>query len=140
MNTPAPRFEAEPSVSNHFSWLRTIMGLQRTLMAAVRTAVSLIGFGFTVAQFFQRMKNVPGLREWSEDVPRDVGLVLIGAGVLSLVIFVWQYRTGLAYMRSKDFEAIAGIGPKPMISASYFNAWVVIVIGVVAFGSVFFRF
>ena len=33
------------------------MSLERTLMSWVRTAISLIGFGFTIVQFFER---VPG--------------------------------------------------------------------------------
>lgn len=55
MASEGPRFDVQPTVGNHFAWMRTMLGLQRTLMAAVRTAVSLIGFGFTVAQFFEKM-------------------------------------------------------------------------------------
>jgi putative membrane protein len=51
MSDPTIPFDVQPSVNNHFAWLRTVMGLERTLMAAVRTSMSLIGFGFTVAQF-----------------------------------------------------------------------------------------
>lgn len=139
---PAPRFDAQPSASNHFAWLRTQMGLQRTLMAAVRTAVSLIGFGFTVAQFFQRMRsNLPaGIRDLREDVPRNLGLVLIGAGVISLAIFTWQYYSANRYLRSGPFKDIAGIDDKSMHASTYITAFVVIVIGVAAFGSVFARF
>ena len=77
------RFETAPDAGNHFAWIRTLLALQRTLMAAVRTAVSLIGFGFTVAQFFQRLQgNVPeGLRVLGPDVPRNVGLVLTGGNI-----------------------------------------------------------
>src|SRR6202000_3353127 len=59
MIEPAHRFEVETSVANHFAWIRTQLGLQRTLMAAVRTGISLIGFGFTVAQVFEKMVNTP---------------------------------------------------------------------------------
>lgn len=39
------------------AWMNTIFGLQRTLMAAQRTAVTLIAFGFTLAQLFQTLQS-----------------------------------------------------------------------------------
>ena len=57
MDDATARLDAQPTASNHFAWLNTQMALQRTLMAGVRTSVSLIGFGFTVAQFFERMQD-----------------------------------------------------------------------------------
>ena len=46
-----PRFIVKPGPETHFSWLRTRMSAERTLMSWVRTAISLIGFGFTIFQF-----------------------------------------------------------------------------------------
>jgi uncharacterized membrane protein YidH (DUF202 family) len=37
--------------------MNTILGLQRTLMAAERTAVALIVFGFTLTQLFQNLQS-----------------------------------------------------------------------------------
>lgn len=48
----AHRFEVHPHVETHFSWLRTRLSTERTLMSWVRTATALIGFGFTIVQFF----------------------------------------------------------------------------------------
>ena len=48
------RFAVKPSPESHFSWLRTAMSLERTMMSWVRTGASLIGFGFTIVQFFER--------------------------------------------------------------------------------------
>jgi putative membrane protein len=141
MDAKSTGFDVEPSVNNHFAWLRTLMSLQSTLMSAVRTSVSLIGFGFTVAQFFEKMRNqVPeGMREVPINVPRNLGLVLIAAGVISLIVFTWQYHRALAYLKSEEFAAIAGKGPS-LRRPTYFIAWVVILIGIAAFGSVFARF
>lgn len=138
---PHSPFDVQPSVANHFAWLRTQMGLQRTLMAAVRTSVSLIGFGFTVAQFFQRLRsNLPEeLQHVREEVPRNLGLVLIAAGVISLAVFTWQYHAATAYLRGTPFSAIASVGERPMHTSTYFIAFVVMFIGLVAFGSVFVR-
>jgi putative membrane protein len=135
------RFDVQPSISNHFAWLRTQMGMQRTLMAYVRTAVSLVGFGFTVAQFFQRLQgNVKGLENIRPDVPRNLGLILIGAGVISLVIATVQYHRTSTYLRSGPLASIAMIDGKPMHTSAYFSAVVVILIGIAAFGSVFVKF
>ena len=96
---------------SHFSWLRTRMSLERTLMSWVRTAVSLIGFGFTIVQFFERFSDMqgvqPALRPQS---PRLLGLALILSGCGALAISVWQYRTSLRYLWSKQFAPLAGIG------------------------------
>lgn len=141
MSSPGPKFEAEPNVGNHFAWLRTQMALQRTLMAAIRTAVSLIGFGFTVAQFFQKMlANIPvGTRQLGPEAPRNLGLTLIAAGVVSLAIFTWQYSNAVAYLRSGDFRAIAGAGDRSMRTSVYLIAFVVMGIGMAAFAVVFAR-
>ncbi|HEX5264073.1 MAG TPA: DUF202 domain-containing protein, partial [Phenylobacterium sp.] len=89
MSETGARFEAQPNVGNHFAWIRTQLGLQRTLMAAVRTGVSLIGFGFTVAQFFQRLQGSAEAtaRHLGPDAPRNLGLVLIAAGVICVASF-----------------------------------------------------
>ena len=41
------RFAVKPTVSDHFSWIRTRLSVERTMMSWVRTAVALIGFGFS---------------------------------------------------------------------------------------------
>jgi putative membrane protein len=141
MSVGDDRFDVQPTVSNHFSWLRTQMGLQRTLMAAVRTSVSLIGFGFTVAQFFQRLTSGDAhFERLGPEAPRNLGMVLIGAGVISLMVFTYQYYTASRYLSGEPFTNIAGTGRRPMHAATYFVAGVVMFIGVAAFVSVFARF
>lgn len=142
MTEPDVPFDVQPNVGNHFAWLRTQLALQRTLMAAVRTAVSLIGFGFTVAQFFQRLLgNVPeDVRRAGAEAPRNLGLLLIAAGVLSLATFTWQYHNATSYLRRPPFDVIAGVGEKSMHTSSYLIAFVVMLIGIAAFASVFARF
>ena len=55
------RFEVKATASDHFSWLRTRLSVERTMMSWVRTATALIGFGFTIVQFFDRMQEMPGV-------------------------------------------------------------------------------
>ena len=142
MTSPTPKFDVQPSVGNHFAWMRTMLGLQRTLMAAVRTAVSLIGFGFTVAQFFEKMRDkLPeSVQGVGINAPRDLGLILIGAGVVSLALFVWEYHGAVAYMRSGDFSAIAAKTERSLHRPTYLVAYAVLLIGIAAFASVFARF
>jgi len=58
---PAGRFEVRVTSDSHFGWIRTRMALERTLMAWLRTGVALIGFGFTIVQFFQRLRETEGV-------------------------------------------------------------------------------
>lgn len=51
-----PRFEVKVTATDHFSWLRTRLAVELTIMAWLLTAVSLIGFGFAIVQFFERMR------------------------------------------------------------------------------------
>ena len=136
------RFTAEPSVSNHFAWIRTRLGIERTFMAWLRTGVSLIGFGFTIVQFFQRLQGMDASngRHMRPEAPRDLGLALIATGIGALIVSSWQYREMLHYMWRDQFKSIAGMDEKPHSTPVFIAAMVLIVIGIFAFVSVFFRF
>jgi putative membrane protein len=135
-------FDAAPNVANHFAWIRTMIALQRTLMAAVRTSVSLIGFGFTVAQFFERMRSSTPeeLRIAGINAPRDLGLLLIAAGIVSLSSFIWQYREAVRYMRSGELAILGATLQTPLHRSTYLAAYAVLAIGIAAFVSVVARF
>jgi putative membrane protein len=138
-------FSVEPTVNNHFAGVRTVMGLQRTHMAVVRTAVALIGFGFTVAQFFGSIPigRVASLRLGGHSA-RDVGLLLISAGVVLLAVATVQYRRLVAYLSSAPFEPVTALGREPAITSIfttmtrpvYLMSSVVMLIGVAAFVSI----
>ncbi len=141
MANAEPRFDVQPTVGNHFAWMRTMLALQRTLMAAVRTSVSLVGFGFTVAQFFEKMRGkLPeGMSSFGEELPRNLGLILIGAGVISLILFLYQYKASVDHLKGGDYAIIAST-EKTLHQPTYMVAFAVILIGIAAFGSVFLRF
>ena len=136
------RFSVNPNASDHFAWLRTRLSIERTFLAWLRTAASLIGFGFTIVQFFERLKGMEPSHGFgmSEEMPRNLGLALIAAGVGSLVISAFQYRALLGYLWSAPFAQIAGVSEKPHKTPAFFASLVLMGIGIAAFISVFFRF
>jgi putative membrane protein len=139
---PAARFTVEPTASNHFAWMNTRMALERTFMAWIRTSVSLIGFGFTIVQFFERLKGMEATngRAMRAETPRDLGLALIATGIAALLVSSLQYRRLLRYLGGGPFEAIALEAKHPMHTPVFVAAIVLMVIGIAAFVSVFFRF
>ena len=142
---PSQRFEVRVTSDSHFGWIRTRMALERTLMAWVRTGVALIGFGFTIVQFFQRLQEMEGVAPARRpQAPRHLGLALIGAGVLALVISGWQYRRVVRYLWSPAFRPLAGLEGntmKPIYTQTptLGIVAVVILIGIFAFFAVLLR-
>ena len=135
-------FDVEPSAGNHMAWMNTMFGLQRTLMAAERTAVTLIVFGFTLAQLFQSLRGQvpPRFLALGQHIPRDVGLLMITAGVGSLALFTWQYLQAVAYLGNGPFAAISVRPHFPLHQLSCFTACAIMLIGMLAFASVFVSF
>jgi putative membrane protein len=140
--SPTPhRFDVRVSADSHFGWLRTRLSIERTLMSWVRTSVALIGFGFTIVQFFERMESMGGVEAARRPLaPRYLGLALITAGVLGLAVTIWQYRWLLRYMWSDDFKPIAGAVESRMQTPLIAIAAVLLAIGLFAFFAVFLRF
>jgi inner membrane protein YidH len=53
------------------------VAIERRMMAWVRTAVALIGFGFTLVRFFDRFGNLEGVdAALRPNAPRYLGLTL----------------------------------------------------------------
>jgi putative membrane protein len=122
------------------AWVRTRLALERTMMSWLRTAVSLIGFGFAIVQFFERIEHVPGTHPaLYPHVPMYVGLALISCGVLALVISIWQYKWTVRYMWSETFAPVAGLTPEGMQSPVLAVAILLICIGLFAFAAVLLR-
>jgi putative membrane protein len=138
---PTDRFTIEPSVANNFAWIRTRLGIERTFMAWIRTGISLIGFGFTIVQFFQRLQGTAGAngKTMRPEAPRELGLTLIGTGILALGIAIYQYRGSLHYLWLPQFSAIAGFSEHQHRTPAMAVAIVLVLTGIFAFVSVFFH-
>jgi putative membrane protein len=136
----ATRFEVRATADTHFGWIRTRLSVERTLMACLRTAVSLIGFGFTIVQFFNHLPNMPGTKPAVfPDAPYYLGLGLIFCGILVLVVSIWQYHSILGYLWGGSFAAVAGVTKEGKQTPLYAVTLALMLVGLFAFFAVLFR-
>jgi len=132
----AGRFEVRVTADTHFGWLRTRLSVERTMMSWIRTAVSLIGFGFAIVQFFERLRQMSGASDtYFPEAPKYLGLSLIACGIVALLISIWQYWWTVNYLRSGTFAPIAGL-KEGMQSPVIAVAILLVCIGLFAFGAV----
>ncbi len=111
---------------------RTRIAHDRTLLAWVRTSISLITFGFTIYKFFQYLRDSSGGAAASSPAgPRRFGLIMILLGLVSLVMATVQYRSDLARLAAR-------FGPQPRSLAAAL-ALLVGVLGVIGLFFVYFR-
>jgi putative membrane protein len=97
-------------------------------MAWVRTAVSLISFGFTIYKFFQGLQDTERIQAAHHLFgPRGFALVMIGLGVGSLVLATIQHRAEMKTLTA----AYSHYGPPPR-STSMVVASVVASLGIFA--------
>lgn len=135
------RFDVALTVGNHFSWFNTRLAAERTFLSWIRTCISLIGFGFTIVQFFQHLQTMePAADRVHPGAPRDLGLALITAGLGCLIVATLQYRAGLRYLWSPQFRSIAGMDTVQHRTPAVFAAAVLMLIGIAALVSVFVKF
>lgn len=136
----AEQFQAKEALSGHFAWLNTRLALEMTMMAWIRMAITLVGFGFTIVQFFERLNDMEGVAPAAQPfAARYVGLVLIAAGIAALVVSALQYRATVRYLWQNEFASIAGIGRAPGNTPIYALTITLTVIGVAAFLAVLLR-
>ena len=116
------------------SFQRTRMSADRTLMSIIRTSLSLISFGFTIFQFFAKLRDADLVKSAHE--PRVFGLALVwlGTGLLVLgIVYHVQFMIGLRKLRSAMTHdtLIHGESGFP-VSVTLIAAVLLLVIGVVA--------
>jgi len=101
---------------------RTRLANERTLMAWIRTATSLIAFGFTIFKFFQYLAT----EEHRNTVvsPWVVGMTMILVGLTGLALAWIQHR-----QQMKELKATVGSLP---YSISGIMAGLIAVLGVIA--------
>ena len=83
--------EPEPKLADVLAMERTRMAADRTLMGWIRTALSMISFGFTIFKFLEYIHQEGVKPVMRIHGPREVGLTLIGIGIFALVIACFQH-------------------------------------------------
>lgn len=109
---------------------RTRAAYDRTLMAWIRTATSLITFGFGVYKFFQLELKFAG-REDQRIGAREFALLMVGAGLLAMILGSLDYWRNLRVIRKQDPSI-------PRSLASVLAAFI-LVVGVLSLTAVILR-
>lgn len=122
------------------SFQRTRLSADRTLMSVIRTSLSLISFGFTIFQFFQKLRD-QSLVTGAEPT-RHFGMALALLGVAMLIIGIAyhiQFMLGLRREREamKAAGLIHGESQFPP-SLTLITAILLLLIGIAAIGSMVF--
>jgi putative membrane protein len=110
---------------------RTRMAAERTLMAWVRTALSMISFGFTIYKFLQVLQEqstVPVLRP---QAPGELGLILTGIGTFAVIIACVQHWKYIKKLRPDQ--------PYKPWDLTFIVACLIAFLGLLMFGSIIFR-
>ena len=89
-------------VATRFAMDRTRLAYECTLMAWVRTAVSMISFGFTIYKFFEYLREDRSVQHVERLLtPRGMALVMMGIGVCVLVLATIEYRRQIIHLRER---------------------------------------
>ena len=123
------------------SFQRTRMSADRTLMSVIRTSLSLIGFGFTISQVFEKLRENHVIT--SAHAPRNFGIALVALGIGMLVLGITyhvRFMMGLRRERTRMVQEgfVHGESHFPP-SLTLITAFVLLAIGVAAIVSMVFQ-
>jgi putative membrane protein len=79
--------------------IRTIMAADRTLMAWIRTSLSMLSFGFTIYKALEALSSKGDMAH--PNSPQQVGLFLTGMGVTAIVLGTIGY-----WMTLRDLQQV----------------------------------
>ena len=123
---------------------RTRMSADRTLMAVIRTSLSLIGFGFTIYQFFRYLRETAGATQLLRgEAPRKFGMALVLLGVVMLSLGIWKHIAFMLELRAER-KMFVGQGLVPgddkfPVSITLIAATLLLTIGLIAIVSMAMR-
>ena len=95
--------DAQPKLADTLAIERTRMAADRTLMGWIRTALSLIGFGFTIFKFLESIQSRElASQAIGEQSPRVIGLTLVSLGIFSLVFACLHHLKYIKMLKSDE--------------------------------------
>ena len=109
-------------------------------MSVIRTALSLIGFGFTIFQVFEKARDAKLLANASAPRNFGVALVLLGIGMLALgIVYHLQFMRALRKTREQMVaeSLIHGESPFPP-SLTLATALALLAVGIAAIANMVF--
>ena len=144
MASPGLKFDVNTELAARrtgMAFQRTRLAEDRTLMAIIRTSLSLIGFGFTIYQFFERLREKDVIARAA--APRHFGMALVALGVLMLIFGIAyhvQFMLGLRRLRQsmRDEQLIHGATAFP-VSLTLITAFLLLAVGLAAIASMEFQ-
>jgi putative membrane protein len=159
MNVRSQKGETEPEIGDRqvdsapaglssrrtaLAFQRTRMSADRTLMAVIRTSLSLIGFGFTIYQFFRYLRETAGAAQLlRSEAPRKFGMALVMLGVVLLSLGIWKHVAFMLELRAErktfvDQGLIPGDDKFP-VSITLIAATLLLMIGLIAIAGMAMR-
>ena len=123
------------------SFQRTRLSADRTLMSVIRTSLALIGFGFTIFQFFEKLREAGTLTGVHAARNFGLALVVLGIGMLVLgMVYHVQFMLGLRHMRHEmAAEGLIHGESRFPVSLTLLTAAALLLIGIAAIVSMVFK-
>ena len=123
------------SITNELARERSREAADRTLMAWIRTSLSLIGFGFAIASFREILLEGGLIRNPHKEFNGALvfGLSFVSLGVLGLLAATLQHWNILQHLKREDFT-YTGFRPLVLVMAI-----LLMLIGLFAFLAVMLR-
>ena len=118
-----------PSTNTELAKERNRAAAERTLMAWIRTCLSLIGFGFGVDRIITALQKsvIYGYIDDPLHLTRILGLSFIGIGTIAIVLAAIEHRQELHHIKQENYRY------KSRSSLAFFVAISISVIGLFAF-------
>jgi len=116
--------------STQLAFERTRNSYENTMMSWIRTATSLITFGFSIYKFFQI--EAPSPEQQNRLIgPREFAFMLVGIGLVSLVLATLEHR--------QNIRALSGQYNGKRRSLTLLVAALISILGILALVAMIFR-
>ncbi len=131
MANQSPQPARELSVSARFDLERTRIAYENLMMSWIRTATSLITFGFSIYKFFQIEGQGSNNQANRLIGPREFALALVVIGLAALALATVEYRQNIRIVKAQY--------PKSPRSLSALVAALISLLGIGALLAMIFR-